>query len=185
MDDDDSNEKRESQKGEEEDEEDEEAEMERKLAELKAEEVAELKRFVTQLFLHISPFRLRTLLCSTRWDCCKVLTVVMTLLCFFIFIILKWRVKLKWCAVPALICWAASKPVTLSCTIRKKRKLLKDRRKQRERVELKMDLPGVSIADSGDSSMFSLSTINKQKVKLKDTHTSSFPSPGSFTSTRS
>uniref|UniRef100_A0A8C4IWH2 pre-rRNA processing protein FTSJ3 n=1 Tax=Dicentrarchus labrax TaxID=13489 RepID=A0A8C4IWH2_DICLA len=47
---------------------------------------------------------------------------------------------------------------------RKKRKLLKERRKQRERVELKMDLPGVSIADTGDSSMFSLSTINKQKV---------------------
>lgn len=55
--------------------------------------------------------------------------------------------------------------VNLFCTIRKKRKLLKDRRKQRERVELKMDLPGVSIADSGDSSMFSLSTINKHKVK--------------------
>ncbi|KAM8745453.1 pre-rRNA 2'-O-ribose RNA methyltransferase FTSJ3 [Acanthopagrus schlegelii] len=47
---------------------------------------------------------------------------------------------------------------------RKKRKLLKERRKQRERVELKMDLPGVSIADTNDSSMFSLSTINKQKA---------------------
>uniref|UniRef100_H3DDM8 pre-rRNA processing protein FTSJ3 n=1 Tax=Tetraodon nigroviridis TaxID=99883 RepID=H3DDM8_TETNG len=47
---------------------------------------------------------------------------------------------------------------------RKKKKLLKERRKQRERVALKMDLPGVSIADGGDSSMFSLSTINKQKV---------------------
>ncbi|KAG8003718.1 pre-rRNA processing protein FTSJ3 [Nibea albiflora] len=47
---------------------------------------------------------------------------------------------------------------------RKKRKLLKERRKQRERVELKMDLPGCSIADAGDSSMFSLSTINKQKL---------------------
>ncbi|XP_019114434.2 pre-rRNA 2'-O-ribose RNA methyltransferase FTSJ3 [Larimichthys crocea] len=47
---------------------------------------------------------------------------------------------------------------------RKKRKLLKERRKQRERVELKMDLPGCSIADTGDSSMFSLSTINKQKL---------------------
>ncbi|XP_042340099.1 pre-rRNA 2'-O-ribose RNA methyltransferase FTSJ3 isoform X2 [Plectropomus leopardus] len=47
---------------------------------------------------------------------------------------------------------------------RKKRKLLKERRKQRERVELKMDLPGVSIADSNDSSMFSLSTIKKQKA---------------------
>ncbi|KAL7397540.1 hypothetical protein ABVT39_023670 [Epinephelus coioides] len=47
---------------------------------------------------------------------------------------------------------------------RKKRKLLKERRKQRERVALKMDLPGVSIADSNDSSMFSLSTIKKQKA---------------------
>ncbi|XP_038571727.1 pre-rRNA 2'-O-ribose RNA methyltransferase FTSJ3 [Micropterus salmoides] len=73
-----------------EEEEDEEAEMENKLAELKAEEVAELKR--------------------------------------------------------------------------KKKKLLKERRKQRERVELKMDLPGVSIADTNDSSMFSLSAINKKKV---------------------
>ncbi|XP_049444663.1 pre-rRNA 2'-O-ribose RNA methyltransferase FTSJ3 [Epinephelus fuscoguttatus] len=47
---------------------------------------------------------------------------------------------------------------------RKKRKLLKEQRKQRERVALKMDLPGVSIADSNDSSMFSLSTIKKQKA---------------------
>ncbi|XP_039985640.1 pre-rRNA 2'-O-ribose RNA methyltransferase FTSJ3 [Xiphias gladius] len=47
---------------------------------------------------------------------------------------------------------------------RKKRKLLKERRKQRERVELKMDLPGVSIADTNDSSLFSLTTIKKQKV---------------------
>lgn len=47
---------------------------------------------------------------------------------------------------------------------RKKRKLLKERKKQRERVALKMDLPGVSIADSNDSSMFSLSTIKKQKA---------------------
>lgn len=47
---------------------------------------------------------------------------------------------------------------------RKKKKLLKERRKQRERVEMKMDLPGVSIADAGDSSMFSLSTISKAKV---------------------
>lgn len=46
---------------------------------------------------------------------------------------------------------------------RKKKKLLKERRKQRERVELKMDLPGVSIADGGDSSIFSLSTIKKAK----------------------
>lgn len=55
-------------------------------------------------------------------------------------------------------------------SIRKKRKLLKERRKQRERVELKMDLPGVSIADTGDSSMFSLSTINKQKVEITATY---------------
>lgn len=47
---------------------------------------------------------------------------------------------------------------------RKKKKLLKERRKQRERVELKMDLPGVSIADDNDYSMFSLSTINKAKA---------------------
>uniref|UniRef100_A0A8C7JX08 pre-rRNA processing protein FTSJ3 n=1 Tax=Oncorhynchus kisutch TaxID=8019 RepID=A0A8C7JX08_ONCKI len=39
---------------------------------------------------------------------------------------------------------------------RKKKKLLKERRKQRERVALKMDLPGVSIADGNDCSMFSL-----------------------------
>lgn len=47
---------------------------------------------------------------------------------------------------------------------RKKKKLLKERRKQRERVALKMDLPGVSIADGNDSSMFSLATINKATV---------------------
>ncbi|XP_008937547.1 PREDICTED: pre-rRNA processing protein FTSJ3, partial [Merops nubicus] len=44
---------------------------------------------------------------------------------------------------------------------RKKKKLLKEQRKQRERVELKMDLPGVSIADDGDTSMFSLRTIQR------------------------
>uniref|UniRef100_A0A8C7NL46 pre-rRNA processing protein FTSJ3 n=1 Tax=Oncorhynchus mykiss TaxID=8022 RepID=A0A8C7NL46_ONCMY len=48
--------------------------------------------------------------------------------------------------------------------LRKKKKLLKERRKQRERVALKMDLPGVSIADGNDSSMFSLVTINKAAV---------------------
>ncbi|XP_077573840.1 pre-rRNA 2'-O-ribose RNA methyltransferase FTSJ3 [Stigmatopora nigra] len=47
---------------------------------------------------------------------------------------------------------------------RKKRKLLKERRKQRERVELKMDLPGVSIADNDDICLFSLLTINKNKA---------------------
>lgn len=60
------------------------------------------------------------------------------------------------------------KPVDVFRPVRKKRKLLKERRKQRERVELKMDLPGVSIADSGDSSLFSLGTIKKQKVKIKE-----------------
>uniref|UniRef100_A0AAR2IU95 pre-rRNA processing protein FTSJ3 n=1 Tax=Pygocentrus nattereri TaxID=42514 RepID=A0AAR2IU95_PYGNA len=49
---------------------------------------------------------------------------------------------------------------------RKKKKLLKERRKQRERTELKMDLPGVSIADAGDSNMFSLSTIKKGLSEL-------------------
>ncbi|XP_065506898.1 pre-rRNA 2'-O-ribose RNA methyltransferase FTSJ3 isoform X1 [Caloenas nicobarica] len=44
---------------------------------------------------------------------------------------------------------------------RKKKKILKEQRKQRERVELKMDLPGVSIADDGDTSMFSLRTIGR------------------------
>uniref|UniRef100_A0A3B4AGK4 Uncharacterized protein n=1 Tax=Periophthalmus magnuspinnatus TaxID=409849 RepID=A0A3B4AGK4_9GOBI len=38
--------------------------------------------------------------------------------------------------------------------LKKKRKILKERRKQRERVELKMDLPGVSIADSNDACLF-------------------------------
>ncbi|KAF6714679.1 pre-rRNA processing protein FTSJ3 [Oryzias melastigma] len=47
---------------------------------------------------------------------------------------------------------------------RKKKKLLKERRKQRERVELKMDLPGVSIANTDDTSLFSLSSIKKKKV---------------------
>uniref|UniRef100_A0A673A2Q2 pre-rRNA processing protein FTSJ3 n=1 Tax=Sphaeramia orbicularis TaxID=375764 RepID=A0A673A2Q2_9TELE len=54
---------------------------------------------------------------------------------------------------------------------RKKRKLLKERRKQRERVELKMDLPGISIADTNDVSLFSLMTIKKQKVDT-DAHNS-------------
>uniref|UniRef100_A0A8C6Q969 pre-rRNA processing protein FTSJ3 n=1 Tax=Nothobranchius furzeri TaxID=105023 RepID=A0A8C6Q969_NOTFU len=48
---------------------------------------------------------------------------------------------------------------------RKKKKLLKERRKQRERVELKMDLPGVSIASTSDPSLFSLSSMKKSKVK--------------------
>lgn len=56
VDEDDTNDKKESQKGEEDDEEDEEEEMERKLAELKAEEVADLKRFVTHLFFSLLHF---------------------------------------------------------------------------------------------------------------------------------
>ncbi|XP_030111813.3 pre-rRNA 2'-O-ribose RNA methyltransferase FTSJ3 [Taeniopygia guttata] len=44
---------------------------------------------------------------------------------------------------------------------RKKKKILKEQRKQRERVELQMDLPGVSIADDGDTSMFSLKSIHR------------------------
>lgn len=47
---------------------------------------------------------------------------------------------------------------------RKKKKILKEQRKQRERVELKMDLPGVSIADDGDTSMFSLQTIQRTQL---------------------
>ncbi|XP_057697667.1 pre-rRNA 2'-O-ribose RNA methyltransferase FTSJ3 [Corythoichthys intestinalis] len=47
---------------------------------------------------------------------------------------------------------------------RKKRKLLKERRKQRERVELKMDLPGVSIADNNDVCLFSLHALKKKKA---------------------
>ncbi|NXS94565.1 SPB1 protein, partial [Jacana jacana] len=52
---------------------------------------------------------------------------------------------------------------------RKKKKILKEQRKQRERVELKMDLPGVSIADDGDNSMFSLRTIQRTTLLNKVT----------------
>ncbi|XP_001376931.1 pre-rRNA 2'-O-ribose RNA methyltransferase FTSJ3 [Monodelphis domestica] len=47
---------------------------------------------------------------------------------------------------------------------RKKKKLLQEQRKQRERVELKMDLPGVSIADDGETGMFSLHTIRGHQL---------------------
>ncbi|XP_060112102.1 pre-rRNA 2'-O-ribose RNA methyltransferase FTSJ3 [Heteronotia binoei] len=47
---------------------------------------------------------------------------------------------------------------------RKKRKILRERRRQRERVELKMDLPGVSVADDGDTGMFSLRAIGKSQL---------------------
>lgn len=49
-------------------------------------------------------------------------------------------------------------------SLRKKKKLLREQRKQRERVELKMDLPGVSIADEGETGMFSLRTIRGHQV---------------------
>uniref|UniRef100_UPI00398F36CF pre-rRNA 2'-O-ribose RNA methyltransferase FTSJ3 n=1 Tax=Pristiophorus japonicus TaxID=55135 RepID=UPI00398F36CF len=48
---------------------------------------------------------------------------------------------------------------------RKKKKILKERRKQRERIELKMDLPGVSIADDAEVCLFSLKAINRKKLK--------------------
>ncbi|XP_048476711.1 pre-rRNA 2'-O-ribose RNA methyltransferase FTSJ3 [Rhincodon typus] len=48
---------------------------------------------------------------------------------------------------------------------RKKKKVLKERRKQRERIELKMDLPGVSIADDAEVCLFSLKAINHKKLK--------------------
>lgn len=47
---------------------------------------------------------------------------------------------------------------------RKKKKLLREQRKLRERVELKMDLPGVSIADEGETGMFSLRTIQGHQL---------------------
>uniref|UniRef100_A0A8C8ZEG7 pre-rRNA processing protein FTSJ3 n=1 Tax=Prolemur simus TaxID=1328070 RepID=A0A8C8ZEG7_PROSS len=47
---------------------------------------------------------------------------------------------------------------------KKKKKLLREQRKQRERVELKMDLPGVSIADEGETGMFSLRTIRGHQL---------------------
>ncbi|XP_066877984.1 pre-rRNA 2'-O-ribose RNA methyltransferase FTSJ3 [Kogia breviceps] len=47
---------------------------------------------------------------------------------------------------------------------RKKKKLLREQRKQRERVELRMDLPGVSIADEGETGMFSLRTIRGHQL---------------------
>ena len=54
--------------------------------------------------------------------------------------------------------------------LRKKKKLLREQRKQRERVELKMDLPGVSIADEGETGMFSLRTIRGHQVRQGGAH---------------
>uniref|UniRef100_A0A8K9X574 pre-rRNA processing protein FTSJ3 n=1 Tax=Oncorhynchus mykiss TaxID=8022 RepID=A0A8K9X574_ONCMY len=72
-------------------------------------------------------------------------------------LLLNWRSKLRRYLAKKL----KDEAKQLDEDIKKKKKLLKERRKQRERVALKMDLPGVSIADGNDSSMFSLVTINK------------------------
>lgn len=61
---------------------------------------------------------------------------------------------------PELGSWNSS-----TLPLRKKKKLLREQRKQRERVELKMDLPGVSIADEGETGMFSLRTIRGHQVR--------------------
>uniref|UniRef100_A0A4W5KAC9 pre-rRNA processing protein FTSJ3 n=1 Tax=Hucho hucho TaxID=62062 RepID=A0A4W5KAC9_9TELE len=75
-------------------------------------------------------------------------------------LLLNWRSKLRRYLAKKL----KDEAKQLDEDIKKKKKLLKERRKQRERVALKMDLPGVSIADGNDSSMFSLATINKAKA---------------------
>uniref|UniRef100_A0A8C7JUB6 pre-rRNA processing protein FTSJ3 n=1 Tax=Oncorhynchus kisutch TaxID=8019 RepID=A0A8C7JUB6_ONCKI len=72
-------------------------------------------------------------------------------------LLLNWRSKLRRYLAKKL----KDEAKQLDEDIKKKKKLLKERRKQRERVALKMDLPGVSIADGNDCSMFSLVTINK------------------------
>lgn len=59
---------------------------------------------------------------------------------------------------------AEIKAEELSALKRKKKNLLKAQRRQRERVELKMDLPGVSIADEGETGMFSLRSIGKSDL---------------------
>uniref|UniRef100_A0A669BS26 pre-rRNA processing protein FTSJ3 n=1 Tax=Oreochromis niloticus TaxID=8128 RepID=A0A669BS26_ORENI len=75
-------------------------------------------------------------------------------------LLLNWRSKLRRYLAKKL----KDEAKQLDQEIRKKRKLLKEQRKQRERVELKMDLPGVSIASTEDSSLFSLVSIKKKKV---------------------
>lgn len=138
----------------EEEEEDEEEEMERKLAELKAEEVADLKRYHTFPFWYSFIYCIINVYVILDWEEeCQFIffTLQPVSLLDFVFLFKHMEVQLE------------------ASPIRKKKKLLKERRKQRERVALKMDLPGVSIADGGDSSMFSLSTINKQKVNAEET----------------
>ncbi|KAM4034189.1 pre-rRNA 2'-O-ribose RNA methyltransferase FTSJ3 [Anomaloglossus baeobatrachus] len=59
---------------------------------------------------------------------------------------------------------AELKAEELATLKRKKKQLLKVQRRQRLRMELKMDLPGVSIADNGETGMFSLKTIGKKEL---------------------
>ncbi|XP_069834880.1 pre-rRNA 2'-O-ribose RNA methyltransferase FTSJ3 [Dendropsophus ebraccatus] len=59
---------------------------------------------------------------------------------------------------------AELKAEELAALKRKKKQLLKVQRRQRLRTELKMDLPGVSIADDGETGMFSLKTIGKHEL---------------------
>ncbi|XP_044154286.1 pre-rRNA 2'-O-ribose RNA methyltransferase FTSJ3 [Bufo gargarizans] len=59
---------------------------------------------------------------------------------------------------------AELKAEELAALKRKKKQLLKVQRQQRLRMELKMDLPGISIADDGDTGMFSLKTIGKNEL---------------------
>ncbi|KAM9324858.1 pre-rRNA 2'-O-ribose RNA methyltransferase FTSJ3 [Gastrophryne carolinensis] len=59
---------------------------------------------------------------------------------------------------------AELKAEELATLKRKKKQLLKAQRKQRVRMELKMDLPGVSIADDGETGMFSLKTIGRNEL---------------------
>uniref|UniRef100_A0AC11C0S9 FtsJ RNA 2'-O-methyltransferase 3 n=1 Tax=Ovis aries TaxID=9940 RepID=A0AC11C0S9_SHEEP len=72
--------------------------------------------------------------------------------------LLNWRTKLRRYVAKKL------KEQAKALDIRKKKKLLREQRKQRERVELKMDLPGVSIADEGETGMFSLRTIRGHQL---------------------
>ncbi|ETE70100.1 putative rRNA methyltransferase 3 [Ophiophagus hannah] len=72
--------------------------------------------------------------------------------------LLNWRTKLRRFLVKKL------KEQAKEIDIKKKRKILRERKRQRERVELKMDLPGVSVADDGDTGMFSLRTVGKNQL---------------------
>ncbi|KAL7977141.1 hypothetical protein Chor_009090 [Crotalus horridus] len=72
--------------------------------------------------------------------------------------LLNWRTKLRRFLVKKL------KEQAKEIDIKKKRKILRERRRQRERVELKMDLPGVSVADDGDTGMFSLRAVGKNQL---------------------